>query len=197
MVNKQGWGRCDNDKVRNEIAANGAAGNVNAGLTKLLLHRPRALFLYFRSHLPVHAVGRNRCTEQGKRSTDIGKIEIDLRHKWVDQHRFPVGARKKGSNNIGDKGRAHHNEDFLQQVKIAEDRDIPQEKSGRNDKPDPGDAGKQFKAAANRDQIARNQPDVGDNQDKRSEHSHPAAIICPQDSIQSHLSCTTNFRAGI
>src|SRR6266852_2312934 len=152
--------------------------------------------LFFPVRLPKHTVRRNRSSQQSDGCTQAGKVKTHLRHERAQQHHSPVWVREQRGNQVGDEGQTQDAKEHDDRLKAVVDGEIPQEGCHWNDEPDPREARDQVESAANRDQVACDQRDIGNDQHQRSEKGDPEAIILPQDVSQPLLSHTAYFRAS-
>src|SRR5258708_12476893 len=114
----------------------------------------------------------------------------------MDQHHSPVWVREHRGNQVGDEGQTQDAKELDDRLKVVVEGEIPQEGCHWNDEPGPGEASDQLESAANGDQVACDQRNIGNDEDENGKKSNPSSIIFPQDVSQPRLSDTAYFRAG-
>ena len=163
------------------MARHGSTGHIQFDGVHLLSERSCPLLLGLGLRPPEHRVGRDRRAEQCNGAADAGEVEAQLRNEGMKEDRTPVGMREERGQDIGDKHKAHRQEDLFKGLEVAIDGEIPEHYCGWNDKPDPPDARHELKPATNRGQIGGNQGDVADNQEKRdTKHNWPPIVFAQE-----------------
>src|SRR5258706_9990300 len=117
-------------------------------------------------------------------------------HECMDQHPSPVCARVQRGNQVRDEGQTQYDKDLHDRLKAMVHSETPQKSRNWNDEPGPEEASDQFESAANSDQVACDQRNIGNDQDKHSKKNDPTSIILPQDVSQPLLSDTAYFCTG-
>ncbi len=95
----------------------------------------------------------------------------------MEEDGSPVGMGEKCGDDVGHKDETHGEKDFFEGLKIAIDRQIPEDYRNGNHKPDPRDASDKLKTTANSRQVCRDQGHIGDDEQERGDDSNRLPVM--------------------
>src|SRR5947209_16037362 len=113
-------------------------------------------------------VRRDGRAEQADEDEDVVGVALDRRHEGPARDRVPVGVAHDRRDGVGEEDERHQKEDFLDPLVRAEDDEIPEHRRGERHGQVAADA-EEFRGRADADELADDQPAVGDEDDRDGE----------------------------
>src|SRR5579884_494965 len=143
----------ENNKVSDQIAADDADCDIKGCEAKLLWKWHRSFLLLLTLHLPEDIIRGDGRSQQCHSRTNTGEIEINMRHKGIEEDFAPIRMRHDCRDDVHDKGQAHDDKNLFQRLKVTEDGKVPEKDGNGYCKPHPSYTCHQLQSAANRHKV--------------------------------------------